>query len=72
MEVQGETPADNAASAEQNVFLSCSGIPTLTAAVDQLIAEAMRRADNNQSIASRMLGISQPALSKRLKLQREN
>jgi DNA-binding protein Fis len=30
----------------------------------------MRRADNNQTIASRMLGISQPALSKRLKLQR--
>ena len=72
MEVQGETPADNADALEQNVFLNCAGIPTLTAAVDQLVAEAMRRADNNQSIASRMLGISQPALSKRLKLQRGN
>ena len=32
-----------------------------------LVAEAMRRAQGNQSIASRLLGISQPALSKRLK-----
>jgi DNA-binding protein Fis len=31
----------------------------------------MRRSDNNQTIASRMLGISQPALSKRLKLRNE-
>ena len=72
MEVKGEVPADSAASFEQNVFGGCREIPTLTAAVDQLVAEAMRRADNNQSIASRMLGISQPALSKRLKLQRGN
>ena len=70
MEVKGEVPADGAPSFEQNVFGGCREIPTLTAAVDQLVAEAMRRADNNQSIASRMLGISQPALSKRLKLQR--
>jgi DNA-binding protein Fis len=27
----------------------------------------MRRAEGNQSIASRLLGVSQPALSKRLK-----
>jgi len=32
-----------------------------------LIEEAMRRAGHNQSLAARMLGISQPALSKRLK-----
>ena len=34
----------------------------------QLIQEAMDRAQGNQTVASRMPGISQPALSKRLKL----
>ncbi|WP_422128155.1 helix-turn-helix domain-containing protein [Vibrio hannami] len=32
-----------------------------------LVSEAMERAEGNQSLAARMLGISQPALSKRLK-----
>ena len=68
-EVRGEV-GDAAGSMDQNVFSTCRDLPTLTAAVDQLVAEAMQRADNNQSIASRMLGISQPALSKRLKLRR--
>lgn len=70
MEVQGEGEAICACGCEQNVFLGCDEVPTLGEAVEQLVAEAMRRADNNQTIASRMLGISQPALSKRLKLQR--
>jgi len=70
MEVQGEGEAACACGCEQNVFLACEEVPTLGGAVEQLVAEAMRRADNNQTIASRMLGISQPALSKRLKLQR--
>ncbi|OZG71102.1 two-component system response regulator [Hahella sp. CCB-MM4] len=42
-------------------------LPTLQEANDMLVREAMKRAQGNQSIASRMLGISQPALSKRLK-----
>ncbi len=42
-------------------------LPSLSAMDDYLIQEAMRRSDNNQSLAARMLGISQPALSKRLK-----
>ncbi|MGB0733402.1 MAG: sigma-54-dependent transcriptional regulator, partial [Pontibacterium sp.] len=42
-------------------------LPTLSAMNDMLVVEAMKRAENNQSLASRMLGISQPALSKRLK-----
>jgi DNA-binding NtrC family response regulator len=42
-------------------------LPTLEVAALELMKEAMRRADGNQSIASRLLGISQPALSKRLK-----
>ena len=48
--------------------LSITGdFPTIREATQWLIAEAMKRAEGNQSIASRMLGISQQALSKRLK-----
>jgi DNA-binding NtrC family response regulator len=42
-------------------------LPTLTQISDLLIEEAMRRAGGKQTSAARMLGISQPALSKRLK-----
>ncbi|HXV22616.1 MAG TPA: helix-turn-helix domain-containing protein [Desulfuromonadales bacterium] len=35
-----------------------------------LVEEALRRARGNQTLASRLLGISQPALSKRLKVGR--
>jgi len=70
MEVQGEGEPPGALSCERSVFESWEEIPTLGEAVEQLVLEAMRRAQNNQTIASRMLGISQPALSKRLKLQR--
>ena len=72
MEVQGERPAAAVCSDKLNVFLNCEDIPTLGEAVDQLVGEAMRRSDNNQTIASRLLGISQPALSKRLKLLRRD
>ncbi|WP_108125829.1 sigma-54-dependent transcriptional regulator [Saccharospirillum mangrovi] len=47
-------------------------LPTLSEMDELLILEAMHRADNNQSIAARILGISQPALSKRLKRQRDS
>ena len=49
------------------LFTELATLPTLEEAALQLMKEAMRRADGNQSIASRLLGISQPALSKRLK-----
>jgi len=42
-------------------------LPTIRRTTQMLVAEAMRRAKDNQSIAARILGISQPALSKRLK-----
>jgi len=42
-------------------------LPTLKEVSWLLIQEAMHRADNNQSIAAQMLGISQQALSKRLR-----
>ena len=47
-------------------------LPTIKQASEILITEAMKRSDGNQSIAAGMLGISQQALSKRLKKQRES
>ncbi len=54
-----------------NIFESVETLPSIQQAVGLLIAEAMKRARGNQSVASRFLGISQPALSKRLKQQQE-
>lgn len=42
-------------------------LPTLAEARDLVIEEALHRANGNQSIAARLLGISQPALSIHLK-----
>jgi len=50
----------------EGLFKGMESLPTITDTVEQLLAEAMARADNNQTIAARLLGISQPALSKRL------
>jgi DNA-binding protein Fis len=52
-----------------NIFERVDSLPTIHQTVSLLITEAMKRARGNQSIACRFLGISQPALSKRLKQQ---
>lgn len=49
-----------------NLFRELELLPTISDSVEQLITEAMERASGNQTIAARLLGISQPALSKRL------
>lgn len=54
----------------RNPFACCERLPTFTEAAELLVTEAMQRSSGSQTIAARMLGISQPALSKRLK-QRE-
>ena len=46
-------------------------LPTIKRATEQLVEEAVDRARGNQSVAAQMLGISQPALSKRLKKREE-
>jgi DNA-binding NtrC family response regulator len=65
------TRKDEASVCAAKVFATATHLPTLEEAADLLVAEAMRRAKGNQTIASRMLGISQPALSKRLKHSRK-
>lgn len=52
---------------EVNIFSQCRVLPTLKNATRDLIREAMKRAKGNQSVGARLLGITQPALSKRLR-----
>ena len=47
-------------------------LPTITQATDLLVAEAMRRSGGNQSVAAGLLGITQQALSKRLKKKKNS
>ncbi|MEG3754446.1 sigma-54 dependent transcriptional regulator [Psychromonas arctica] len=49
------------------LFQNLTTLPTLKQANNLLIEEALLRAEGKQSLAARILGISQPALSKRLK-----
>jgi DNA-binding NtrC family response regulator len=51
-----------------NPFLHLDRLPTLGESHQLLVQEALRRAESNQSLAARMLGVSQSALSKRLKI----
>ena len=70
----GERPVElapeQAAEPGANPFYSVERLPGFTEAIDLLVGEAVRRAEGNQSIAARLLGVSQPTLSKRLKQQR--
>ncbi len=65
----GKNPvrANGGTGSAQNCFKQCTQFPTIQEAIEQLVSEALVRADNNQTLAARLLGISQPALSKRLK-----
>jgi DNA-binding NtrC family response regulator len=47
-------------------------LPTLEEAANLVVKEALRRSRNNQTIAAGLLGITRPALSKRLKKIRES
>jgi DNA-binding NtrC family response regulator len=54
----------------RNPFDDLSELPTLKQASQWLVDAALERSGGNQSLAARLLGISQPALSKRLKQRR--
>ena len=67
---QGEAGPVAAAAPKQNPFSGFAELPTFSEAAGFLVAEAMDRAHGNQTLAARLLGISQPALNKRLKMLR--
>jgi DNA-binding NtrC family response regulator len=54
----------------ENPFAGVEALPTIHDAVDLLIQEALARAGGNQTIAARLVGITQSALSKRQKAAR--
>ncbi|NIQ95846.1 MAG: sigma-54-dependent Fis family transcriptional regulator [Desulfuromonadales bacterium] len=54
-------------AAVSNPFEPLEALPTLNESAELLVAEAMSRAEGNQSIAAGMLGITRQALNKRLK-----
>ena len=62
---------DETSNGDGTIFTHADTLPTLHEARIQLIEEALRRAANNQSVAARYLGITQPALSRHLKRQKE-
>ncbi|MEQ5836305.1 sigma-54 dependent transcriptional regulator [Marinobacter sp. NFXS9] len=62
--------SESGAMEPRPVFVADAPLPTLDSVADLLVDEAMARAEGNQSIASQLLGISQPALSKRLRKRR--
>jgi DNA-binding NtrC family response regulator len=64
---RSEAPPEAADGAERNPFSGLQRLPGFDEALELLVHEAMERAGGNQTLAARLLGISQPALSKRLK-----
>ncbi len=61
----------NGASESEPLLFFSERLPTLKQAQHILVKEAMKRSQNNQSIAAAILGITRQALNKRLKDEKE-
>ncbi|MBE0503380.1 MAG: sigma-54-dependent Fis family transcriptional regulator [Desulfuromonadales bacterium] len=59
--------ANSTATTDGSSLFAGRSLPTIKGVVAELIDEALKRSAGNQSLAARMLGISPPALCKRLK-----
>jgi DNA-binding NtrC family response regulator len=60
------TPAEAIGETNEGLFANAEKLPTLEESEDLLVAEALKRADGNQTIAADLLGISRRALNNRL------
>jgi DNA-binding NtrC family response regulator len=67
----GQIKSTQMSQREKDGIIWPANLPTKKETIEMLVAEAMKRAKGNQSIAASMLGISQQALSKRLKQNRQ-
>jgi len=72
LKAMGRLETDNTILVEEtveitNLFSALTTLPSPDQTIKLLLDEAMRRAKGNQSMAARLLGMSQPALCKRLK-----
>jgi DNA-binding NtrC family response regulator len=65
--VVGEAPLSGTGGQTSAVFGALQTLPTLAQARQLLIDEAMRRSNEKQTIAARLLGISQQALSQQIR-----
>jgi DNA-binding NtrC family response regulator len=61
-----DVAASPAASGRRNPFSGLDDLPTFREAYDLLLEEALARSQGNQTLAARLLGVTQSALSKRL------
>ncbi len=64
---RGAAAAAEAPAAGRNPFEAMEVLPTFAEALELLVDEALRRSQGNQTVAARLVGVSQPAMSKRLK-----
>ena len=65
------TKSVSAVRSPQDFFSGMAVLPALRPFTRALITEALRRSKGNQTLAARLLGITQSALSKRLRVWRE-
>jgi DNA-binding NtrC family response regulator len=63
--------APSVATFDRSILAGLTHLPTFVEAAEILVDEALARANGNQTIAARLLGITQSALSKRLKQARQ-
>ena len=61
-------PPDDATAAREDggIFSQFGRLPSLKASVDDLIREALQRAEGNQTTAAKLIGMTRSALNKRL------
>jgi len=66
-----ENATASASTFDRSILAGLAHLPTFVEAAEILVDEALARANGNQTIAARLLGITQSALSKRLKIARQ-
>lgn len=67
IDASAHTCGKSVTHADGNPFAGCENLPTFAKAAELLIDEALSRSKGNQTLAARLLAISQPSLWKRIK-----